>query len=753
MKHIFILGFLLTATLLQAQTPVSIPQQNWDSLKASGALRSGLYRISPGNNSAQPLQTIIQPPIVQPAAANCNCMIAIDNTFSVVPFSSSVGPMYRNDDDSSPIINIPFAFCFYGQILTSLYINNNGNVSFTTNYGTFSATGFPTNQVDMIAPFWADVDTQNPLSGVVYYKVTPSAIIVRWQTVGYFAQHADKLNDFQLILTDGFDPLLPAGSNVSFCYGDMQWTTGDASGGVTGFGGTPATVGANAGDGVNFIQIGTFDQPGTTYNGPFGPASQVSWLDNQQFFFNACNVGNGNNIPPIMNAAQVCDTLTLCVGDTLPVTATFLSPENNQTTTIAVTASGTGYSQVSNTPGVTAVLAGIFVGQPGNIGFNTLLIEGTDNGSPAQTTSGTIVVEVIPGPTAFFTATSACPDSLISYDAQTSISIPANGPIVNWHWNFNDPAVTNGSDTSALQQPVYAYTASGTYTVNLTVTDSLGCSDTVNGTITVYPEPQVLFSGTPLSGCAPLCTDFTDLSTVSNSTINSWSWTFGDGGTDNTANPQHCYTSNGAYTVALTVTSADGCVSTDSIPGYVNVIPGPVAAFSLSPEATSINNPTIYFADLSSGTAASWLWDFDYAGATSTDQNPQFTYADTGTYCVRLIVAAAGGACPDTATECVTIIPETVIWYPNAFTPNNSGNNDVFKPVISDLGYISKYQLYVFDRWGNQVFTTTDINTGWDGTMQNTGVKCQIDTYVYLVSITNKAGIIFDHRGIVNLIR
>jgi gliding motility-associated-like protein len=751
MKKVFLLLQILAASLIYAQAPVFVSPARWDSLKVAGALGNGQYVISSTYRSA-PVQPVVQPPASQSVPANCNCMMPIDNTFQVVPFNFGTPPDYRNDDGSSPLINIPFVFCFYGNIYTSLYINNNGNVSFSNPYGTFTASGFPTNQVEMIAPFWADVDTQNPLSGIVYYKVTPSAVIVRWQTVGYFAQHADKLNDFQLILTDGFDPLLPAGSNVSFCYGDMQWTTGDASGGNNGFGGTAATVGANAGDGVNFIQIGTFDQPGTTYNGPMGPASQVSWLDYQQFFFNACNVGNGNNIPPIMNAAQVCDTLTLCVGDTLPIAATFLSPETNQITTITVTASGTGYTQVSNTPGSTAVLAGIFVGMQSNIGYNTILVSGADNGVPVQTTSGTVVVEVVPGPTAQFTATSACPDSLISFNSLGTVIIPGNGPIVNWHWEFNNPTVTNGSDTSALQLPQYAYNAGGTYTVNLTVTDSLGCSDTVNGSITVFHQPQVLFSGTPLSGCAPLCTDFTDQSTVTNSTINSWLWTFGDGGTANTANPQHCYTVNGSYTAGLTVTSADGCENSDSLPGYVNVIPGPVANIWASPLASSINNPVIYFTDSSTGAPATWLWDFG-GGSFSTDQNTSFTFSDTGTYCVTLIVGGPGGVCPDTATECITILPELLIWYPNAFTPNGSGLNDVFKPVVSDPGYIAGYMLFVFDRWGNMVFNTTDLATGWDGRMQTTGEKCQIDTYVYLVSITDKDGHIFDHRGVVNLIR
>ncbi|MBK8364521.1 MAG: hypothetical protein IPL24_12920 [Bacteroidetes bacterium] len=94
-----------------------------------------------------------------------------------------------------------------------------------------------------------------------------------------------------MIITDGFDPLLPPGSNVSFCYQDMQWTTGDASQGAGGFGGVPATVGVNSGNGTDYIQIGLFDQAGSQYDGPFANNDGIDALDNQSFIFNVCQSG------------------------------------------------------------------------------------------------------------------------------------------------------------------------------------------------------------------------------------------------------------------------------------------------------------------------------------------------------------------------------------------------------------------------------------------------------------------------------
>lgn len=756
MKKVFTsFVLLLSIVVLSAQTPILVSPSQWDSLKAAGQLNTGLYVMNRSSLRSAPLQPTIQPAASQAASqatsTTCNCMISIDTTFQVVPFAFSSAPSYRNDDDSSPLITLPFYFCFYGQILNTLYINNNGNISFQQPYGTYSPNGFPDPTTIMIAPFWADVDTQNPASGLVYYKVTPNYMIVRWQTVGYYSSHAGKLNDFQLIISDGMNPILPAGSNTSFCYGDMQWTTGDASNGVGGFGGFPATVGANAGDGINYFQIGTFDQPGNTYNGPLGSPSGVSWLDNQQFFFNICNLSSGYNVAPIMNAAQVCDTLTICVGDTLPITATFLSPEPNETTTITVNSSAPGYNTISNTPGNTAILVGEFVGLSTNIGLTSITILGSDS---LNTTSGVVVVNVIAGPTAQLTSTSVCPNTQMLFNSSGSSSVPGNGPITDWYWEFNDLNVSNSSDTSDIQNPAYTYANPGVYTVTLTVTDSIGCSDTASAAVTVYPLPTIQFSATPTTGCPPLCVDFTDLSTVAGSTITDWNWNFGDGNTDTLQNPQNCYQTSNYYTVTLTATSSEGCSTTDSVPQLINVIPGPEASFTISPPQVTVNSPTITCTDLSSGSPASWLWNFGTNNDSSSVQNPTYTYKDTGTYCIQLIAYGPNNSCPDTTTQCIIVLPELLIYVPNAFTPDNNGQNDIFKPVFSDITYISDFRMSIYDRWGNLVYLTADILEGWNGRANFDGDLVPMDTYVYIITFASRyAPEQSEYFGHINVIR
>ncbi|GEM_PF-610230 len=193
----------------------------------------------------------------------------------VVPFSGASMPDYRNDNASTTTINLGFTFNFYGTNYTQVYINNNGNVTFGAGVSTGTATNFPAvSATPMIAPFWADADTREASSGLVYYTQTSSSLTIIWNGVGYNNQQSDLKNTFTLTLTDGTDATIGVGNNVRFSYGDMQWTTGDASGGSGGFGGTAATAGINKGDGSLSMLLGRFSTP-----------ASLDFLDNKKFSY------------------------------------------------------------------------------------------------------------------------------------------------------------------------------------------------------------------------------------------------------------------------------------------------------------------------------------------------------------------------------------------------------------------------------------------------------------------------------------
>ncbi len=164
--------------------------------------------------------------------------------------------------------------------------------------------------------------------------------------------------------------------------------------------------------------------------------------------------------------------------------------------------------------------------------------------------------------------------------------------------------------------------------------------------------PVADFSGTPTSGCVSLTVDFTDMSSGDPT---SWSWDFGDGvGTSTAQNPSYTYNAAGNYTVTLTATNEYGS-DTETKTNYISVSDVPVAGFSGSP--TSGQAPlTVDFTDESTGNPTSWSWDFG-DGGTSVDQNPTYTYNDSGDYTVTLTASNACGSDVETKVDYIHVDP------------------------------------------------------------------------------------------------
>lgn len=229
--------------------------------------------------------------------SRATCMILKDTTFTTIDDMSEVTTTidYVNGDDGSYISNpimLPFSFSFFGQTFNSVYLNINGNITFDNPYDEYNTTSFKTFNRKMIAPFWADIDLVLPNEssspkGKIHFKVNPTNFIVIWEDVGYYENKSDKLNTFQLVITNGNDPLIPNGGNVAFYYDKMSWTSGHASLTDNGFCGYPATVGITNGDSSNYFQIGRFDHLGdsTDYDGEYDDTRIITPI--------GCNAANG----------------------------------------------------------------------------------------------------------------------------------------------------------------------------------------------------------------------------------------------------------------------------------------------------------------------------------------------------------------------------------------------------------------------------------------------------------------------------
>ncbi|HEU4719663.1 MAG TPA: nidogen-like domain-containing protein [Bacteroidia bacterium] len=700
MKHRILFLFSVFAFSAFAGAQSMSPQQ-WDQAKTSGQLDGKAPAALKTANDTTPVTYKLAPnnPNPQPATSSCACWQQRDNTWQIVPITSGSPPDYRNDDGSTAVINIPFNFCLYGTTWTQLYINNNGNVSFGSPYATYTASGFPVNGYAMVAPFWADVDTRNALSGLPYYQVTPTHVIVQWDSVGYFNAYADKVNTFQLIITDGNDPIVPGG-NVSFCYKDMQWTTGDASGGTNGFGGSDAVVGANKGDGTNFIQFGEFNQPGGTYNGPATAGSGIDWLDNQSFIFDACT--NSNNIPPTISGLSICDTFHLCVGDVLPLNTVFFSPEAGQITNITVDTTGVpGFTIVTNSSGNTATLNSFFTAQTNNTGLNTIIITATDNGTPPATTVIPVFIEVLQPP-----VTTVSNDTSICLGSPPIPIVATGGSGYTWSPSTGIACDTCGSTT-----------ASPTVTTSYVVTIATPACD-VHDTVVVTVDNVNANAGNDQTICSGQNVQLN----ATGGTTYSWSPSTGLNN-PNIANPVASPTITTTYTV--TATSAIGCTGTDPVTINVSALPNP--DFSFVP-ATVFVDSSFQFTDLSTGSVTSWMWHFG-DGDTSTAQNPSHAYTQPGTYHVCLVTVSTNG-CSDSVCSDVTVMPFTV-YPPNVFTPNGDGINDFL--VFKNLEYYPGCMLEVYDRWGMKVYESNSYNNDWNGKRMGTGADVVDGVYYYVL--------------------
>jgi len=288
---------------------------------------------------------------------------------------------------------------------------------------------------------------------------------------------------------------------------------------------------------------------------------------------------------------------------------------------------------------------------------------------------------------------------------------------------------SNGNATSAISA------AAGTYTV--TVTDVNGCSSVQ--TATIGAGAAITSSA---SGVDATCNFPNGTATVSAS---GGSGTFSYLWSNGSTSPTVSGLAAGNYSV--TVTDGSGCTSVNTV--TVNNAPNTIAA-SFTPDATSGTAPvSITFTNNSTG-AATYTWSFG-DGNSSSVTTPGHTYTASGTYTVTLIATSAAG-CLDTAISVITVNAEPCVDFsiPNAFSPNGDGHNETFRALpfncFKDMGFS------VYNRWGNLMFSTTDVLQGWDGSSA-TEKECSEGVYFYTFKATFKDGTLIDKKGTVTLMR
>ena len=375
---------------------------------------------------------------------------------------------------------------------------------------------------------------------------------------------------------------------------------------------------------------------------------------------------------------------------------------------------------------------------PGEGNYNGLLIlnPGTECGDTAE-----IVVNIYPELVADFSFDyDTCIAGPIAF---TDESFAESGEITNWSWDFGDG---NGSSN---RSPEYLYKEPGLQEVSLRVTDINGCIAITEEEVSYFPVPDlIIISPSAFTGCAPGEITFNNLSSPVDESYEII-WNFGDAGTSTELSPAHIYEEDGLFSVEVEITSPIGCQTDTLFPDLIEIEPSPVAAFEYSPDKLDVFNPYTEFTDQSSG-ADRWYWNFNNQ-ATSIQQNPSFTFRDTGLQEVILVVTHPSG-CIDSLVQFIDVEPVTTFFFPNAFTPNSDSVNDIFKGE----GYIDglkSYSMQIWNRWGEQIFESNNPADGWNGLKNNSGRMAPPGVYMYLVSYVGPRGEQNDLQGFITLIR
>lgn len=415
-----------------------------------------------------------------------------------------------------------------------------------------------------------------------------------------------------------------------------------------------------------------------------------------------------------------------------------------QSATLSATASGGAGNYYYAWQPTSVINSGTITLTP--TGDTTYIVVGYDKigcpGTPDTTTAYTY--HLFAGDVNAIAISPICPGRNSVVSAQ---SVATTGPLT-YQWNNNLGTGPGQFIVTPLQPTTYVVTANSSV-CGTSIVDSVS--------VTFNPQPTIDLSSDTSALCVPGPIQFFDNSITGNISdpINSWNWNFGDGTFSTQQNPIHIFNQEGTYFVTLTVGTAGGCTAVNSTsPLTIDAHQYPTAAFTVnSPE---LNLPIEKLAPTNQSVGAStYVWNFG-DGGTSTVFNPEYYYSSVGIFQIQLI-ATSQYDCSDTAYSQVSTTSDFV--FPNAFTPNEDGptgggydkrgtTNDVFFPYVSG---VIKFKIEIFNRWGELIFESNDINIGWDGYYM--GQLCQQDVYIWKAFLKLNNGKEYNKSGDVTLLR
>lgn len=282
-----------------------------------------------------------------------------------------------------------------------------------------------------------------------------------------------------------------------------------------------------------------------------------------------------------------------------------------------------------------------------------------------------------------------------------------------------------------------AFTTAFSGDYNVTGTDRHGCTNTATVSIVVYPLPEATLGGGPFNACVPFCGQYTVSPFPGTVKLIQSTWKINNG--KNLGSPfSYCIETPGDYLARGEFIDEHLCSNTGTI--LIHAAEKPVAMMTILPEHPVENTDEVIFTDQSEGRLInSWLWSLqdtehgtvkEFKGRTV----PAFMAEYAGNYLMALRVETSEG-CADTTLQQFTIEEDFLVYVPSAFTPNHDHNNEKFVPVLRGQKFFS---MKIFNRWGQEIYSTASLEEGWDGTYK--GEDCKEDVYIWKMDIASRSG-------------
>lgn len=310
-----------------------------------------------------------------------------------------------------------------------------------------------------------------------------------------------------------------------------------------------------------------------------------------------------------------------------------------------------------------------------------------------------------------------------------------------YEWTIPGANIVSGNGLPNVQ---LNWMTQGMQLITLRMVDNTSLCDTViELLIKVDSTVKPTVSTNTFTGCIPLTVNFNAAPNLKGIT---YTWDFGDGISSTLQNPTHVYVSPGTFEVKVKSLSTYGCV--DSSSNVVKTAAVPIADFAYY----STNNPiyvledTVTFENQSVG-GNRYHWIFG-DGMEDSAFNTYTVYANPGKYWATLFAIDTASGCEHSITKPLQVKVRELLFAPNAFTPNQDGDNDYFWISVTN---IVDFKIIIFDRWGKILYESRDTQFKWDGTYMNEPVQC--DVFGYLVEGRGYNGTLFTKTGTVTLLR